>query len=371
MIVSLALATLLSLQDGDLVKKFLDGSDDAAAELRKRGTEAAPAILQARASNRTHARWGRLEDLHYEIKVAAADEAGKELFKKWSATELKVDFEKGKLRDVVSFYRDFTGLDLMVDPAAEEGSITIRFDLQSGRRALDRLCAEAGVDYDVRYGILWVAAPERLWGAKALPRTNAWEKTAKADDEIVRKLRGTKITLESIGDGMSLALAVDFLRESGGLDFALERGLDDRIVSFTAHGVSLAHFLALITIPIGLDVEISDGIVIVFDPSRPKAKPLAWTTQKLEGEDAALAKRLRETKLTLDLRDDTWEDFAALLKESSDVPMRFEDGLGSRKVTLAVRDLTLENILSMVLQGSADVRIEKGALVVFDPAKRK
>src|SRR5258706_496809 len=86
---------------------------------------------------------------------------------------------------VLDCFRDVTKLDLFSDPGWEgtEPALTLIQKDVPFRKALDLLCAAAGVDYDVRYGVLLIAPATRLWSARegfrTTPLTDAERKSAR------------------------------------------------------------------------------------------------------------------------------------------------------------------------------------------------
>ena len=103
--------------------------------------------------------------------------------------------------------------------------------------------------------------------AGTLPLANAWrsQKIAKDDEAMVKKLATMKIDLNFV-DG-ELADVIAFLRDFSGMNFLVAKGVEGK-VSLQLKDSLLGHALELITLPVGLDVKIEGGVIIVFAPKK-------------------------------------------------------------------------------------------------------
>jgi hypothetical protein len=237
----------------------------------------------------------------------------------------------------------------------------------SVRQVLDRVCLDTGLDYDERHGVVWVGPPERMWRmgkADPLPEANEW--TSAKESKTGAKLANLQANLEFKDAPLSDVL--EYLRELTLLSIVLDRRSDPAILgrklSHAAKDISVEEHLALLTLPRGLDVRLEEDLIILFDRSRPP-KPFAWRSQKLEGADAALLKTLRDQKTDLHFREADLKVVTEFLRETLEIRIRTEDGLGARKISLAIRQATLLQILELLVPHGADLRIEKGEVVIF------
>jgi hypothetical protein len=103
--------------------------------------------------------------------------------------------------------------------------------------------------------------------AGTLPLAAAWrsQKVAKEDEAIAKKLATMKLDINFAE--AELADVVAFLRDFSGLNFLVAKGVEAK-VSLKLNDQPLGNALELMTLPVGLDVKIDGGVVVIFEPKR-------------------------------------------------------------------------------------------------------
>jgi hypothetical protein len=180
---------------------------------------------------------------------------------------MKVDFqfENTQLGDILSFFRDVSGLNFVLDPSLDPG-IVKEFKVQNMtlRSALDILCAVKGLDFDFRYKVVFLSTPMRIWSTDpkvGLPSANHWTKqtSAPGDAAVGDKLRAILFTIDMQNAPMS---------SISGIKFKAEPAIAGQPIRLKAGDLTLNHVLELLTLPLGWDARIDNGTVVIFDPKR-------------------------------------------------------------------------------------------------------
>ncbi len=370
---ALLLALTLFRQDSELVESYLEqGKEESAQALRKRGVAAIPALLAVRAKYRERAEYFRLL---WDLKKTAVSQDAGAISKILEGVKVDVHFEKAPIRDVLGYVRDFADLSIDADPqasAALETSISVARKGCLVRELLDEVALRSELDWDVRYGVVWFAKPERLWGGgktSPLPRVNGWVTQKDSDADLAAYLKKTKVSLHY--ESEALEHIVDFLRDFTGKNIVVDSKIDGRTkIRVAVKDISLADTLAILTIPHGWDVELTSGVICLVDPKK-KGVRLTFREQKLEGDDAKLAAKLKETKLSLNFTETSLQNVCEFLEAFLEIKIRIEAG-ADKPVTLRTKELSAWHTLSLLLSPQElDAKIERGTLVIFDPAKKK
>jgi hypothetical protein len=257
---------------------FQEGTPEEAKGARlallKSGRKALPALAAARPKLKGSARFQALQDLIWDIKVAASaqDPADLAIFRKLETMKIDLAFENTKLEDIVAFVRSFSGLNLVVDPTVEGGIVdTFSIKDSSLRTALEVLSSVKGLEFDLRYGVLFFATPMRLWSTDpgvGLPTANHWTKQtlAPGDVEASDKLRSIRITVDMQTSPLSAIAA--YLTEISALKFKVADAIPEGLMTLKVQDLVLPHALELLTLPYGCDVKIEGGAVVFFDPKK-------------------------------------------------------------------------------------------------------
>jgi hypothetical protein len=228
---------------------FQEGTPEEAKGARlallKSGRKALPALVAARPKLKGSARFQALQDL------------------------IDLAFENTRLEDIVAFVRSFSGLNLVVDPTIEGGIVdTFSIKDSSLRTALEVLSSVKGLEFDLRYGVLFFATPMRLWSTDpgvGLPTANHWTKQtlAPGDVEASDKLRVIRITIDM--QSSPLTAIAGYLTEISGLKFIVDAAIPEGQRSLKVQDLVLPRVLELLTLPYGSDVKIEGGTVVFFD----------------------------------------------------------------------------------------------------------
>jgi len=329
--------------NAELIQAFLDGKPDAEKMLRARGAAALPALADARLRKRDAKDYEKLLALHFDLKRATwgdrpdAQELGSKLEKK-----MDMGVAGAGLEDTLAFIRDFTQINLVVDPGSDSsggGSLTLRDS--SLRATLDSLTAPCELDYDFRYGVIWIARPDRLWAdpkpvAPPAPLTDAQKKAARAwvaklgsespdeRDEAARELR-------KLG---SAALPI------------VEEGAKSKDAEVAAQ---------------------CKGLVAALTP-RAVATPLpaanAWAAGELKGADKETADKLRSIRLTIDQQNSGLAGILDYLREISGLNFIVDAAVEApAKISLKTNDLLMSHAIELLsLPYGLDVKIVDGAV---------
>ena len=262
-------------QAPDPIVLLLEGDVQKAREaLLKQGRKAIPVLLAARPRFKGSPRLQALQDVIFDLKLAALkqDPEAVAVFGKLEATRIDLHFENTMVAEIVSFIRQFTRLNITLDPTLDGGTVD-RVDLKKAslRYSLEVICALKDLDFDYRYGGIFITTRMRLWSqdpAVGLPTANAWEAQilAGADAAVAAKLRLLKISMEM--ENMPLSALAEYVTEISGIPVKPSAEISAATVVFRASDTSLVHALQLLTLPNGWDVRIADGAVQIVPRRR-------------------------------------------------------------------------------------------------------
>lgn len=254
----------------DLVSRFLDGtpeeSERAREELLRRGPLALGSLAEARRKRPDAERADALSALIFELKTREAGERGGELFRKLDRTRITVDMRRAPLSAVLDYLRQISELSIQIEDSQE--AVDLQLTDAPLRQALDHLGRLTKLDYAYRWGGLYLAAPEKLWGPAALPLANRWRTQVHgaASQASARSLETMKADLAF--ESTAAADVISFLREFSSLNVLLEKADALPALSFKMKDAPLGHVLERITLPYGYDVRIEEGAVVLYPRNR-------------------------------------------------------------------------------------------------------
>ncbi|RPH48866.1 MAG: hypothetical protein EHM91_03735 [Planctomycetota bacterium] len=132
------------------------------------------------------------------------------------------------------------------------------------KTVLEVLCVLEDLDFDVRYGVVFLSTPMRLWStdpAVGLAAPNQWETQILAGEDatIGPKLRSIRVTLDM--QDVPLGSMLGYINEISGIKFTADATLSDRRISMKASDLPLALMLKLLSLQNGGDVRIAAGAV--------------------------------------------------------------------------------------------------------------
>ena len=263
----------------DPVVLLLEGAPEDVAKAReailKQGKKAIPMLVAARPKFKGSARLQGLQDLIFDLKRAAVqqDPEAAAAFRKLEESRIDLGFETMPFEQILVFMRDVAGVQVVLDPTIFPG-IVDTFHLQNAtvRTSLEVLCAVKDLDFDYRYGEVFVSTPMRLWStdpAVALPGPHPWETQILAgeDAKVAAKLRSVRITMEM--QNTPLSTVIGYLSEISGVRFTPDATVAAELISFkTENTLRLGTVLRLMTLSNGWDVRIADGAVHIVPRRR-------------------------------------------------------------------------------------------------------
>lgn len=257
----------------DPVSALLEGNPDqvrqASETLRRAGRKSLPGLLAARPRFKGSARLQSLQDLIFAIKQdGAADDPEKAAIFKRLEAKGTIKGEGLSLDTFLGWIRTSSKANVHLDPKVEGGTVDV-LDLRdsSFRSLLDVLCAIKDLDYDVRYGVVFVSTPLRLWSTDpqvGLPEANAWRKQILAgkDLEVAGKLARVRVTVD-MENGAASFLA-EYLSEIFGFKVRLEGTLGENLVTVKVSDLPVCSLVELLTLPSEADARIENESVIFF-----------------------------------------------------------------------------------------------------------
>jgi hypothetical protein len=329
----------------DLIKKALDGDDDAIKALRSRGPGVLRPLSEARLKAGETKGSGAVADLVLELKQAFQPESA-ELFGKIEKIRITADFANADLPSVLDYLQEITGLNVALDPAVDPGAVTFMLNNVSVRRIGDVISLAAGVEFDVRFGVIYVSTPERLWGAMKEEKAPA----PLTDDQV------------KVAERLIRALSTESLEER-----------DKAVAELLKFGRAAIPVLEARTKDADKEIAARCKALIEQLSPRPTAGslPMAGTfrTQKLAKDDEALKAALERTKLDANFAGTKLSDIVAFIRDFSSLNILLDKSVDP-VLSLKVSGLSVSHILELVaLPRGLDVKIENGVTVIYEVKK--
>ena len=266
----------------ELVDAFLRGDDEAGRLLALRGRSVLPALLDARRRAEASGRAQPLHALIYAAKRAgqADDPASRKLHEALDSVRVTIDMQRAPLDSLRGYLAEVTGLNILLDDGLPEAvrmsSIDLTLQDLRMRDILDLACTVKDLDYDLRYGVVFISSPRRLWRGEGgaaegvLPLANRWasEPPSPQHEALVRKLR--TMTVDLSFTATRHADIRGFMQELAGINFVLdpsgEQAVRERAVTVSVKNLTLDRILELLTLPYGLDARLQNGAVVLVGP---------------------------------------------------------------------------------------------------------
>lgn len=344
----LACLMVLFLQDDGQIKALLEGSEsesrNARQELKDRGPQVLPALLMARPQARSKGKWDALHDLIHEIKWPPAEDPERnEILDRLARWPVTIALQDASTATLVGLLGGLSGINMCF--GVPEEAVKARRDFRKEdtplRRVLDEVLAADGLDYDVRYGVVFIGAPEQLWPAPPKPEpipplTEAQSKRARA---LVDRLGA-----EAIEEREEASL--ELVRMGRGVIGALEEGERSGQPERAAR---------------------CREIRLRLQP-RPATLPRVnhWRGQDLKGADLAVARKLYTARLNLNVHTARLEEVLDRIMIATGVIITAPDVNLEQTVDIHVREVRCANVVELLtLPRGLDARIEKGAVVLF------
>jgi hypothetical protein len=252
----------------DLVARFLDGtpeeSERARAALLEKGAGALAQVVEARRRRQDAARWDALSVLTFELKRREAGERGKAVFATLDQARITLDMENAPLTTVVDYLRELLVLDILAHPQDDIPATSLKLADMPARQSLDLLVRGAGQEYAFRWGRIYFAPAEKLWGPAALPLAGRWrsQEPGEASRATVRMLETTKVDIAF--ENSEFADVVGFLRDFSKLNIILENDFKAPSITLKVKGAPVGEVLELLTIPHGNDARLDEGAIVLY-----------------------------------------------------------------------------------------------------------
>ena len=257
----------------DPLRLFLEGSPDEAKSAReallKSGRKALPGLVAARPRLRTSLRFGEIQDLIWTLKIGGAQRTPDEaVIRKMENIKLDLAFENAGLNDILAYLRSLTDINYVLDPAVDPGPVeTLRVRNQSLRSGLETLCLVKDIDFDFRYGVVFLSRPMRLWSTEpgvGLPESNVWttQELDPAGWEVASRLPKNPVTLDI--QNSPLSAVAQYISEISGIPIQLPEALGETMVTLKVQNTPLVHLVELLTLPRGWDARIEGRSLVIF-----------------------------------------------------------------------------------------------------------
>lgn len=252
----------------DVVARFLEGtaeeSERAHRELLAQGPAALPRLVEARRKKPDAKRADALSGLIFELKRRESGDRGKAVYDKLEQIRITVDMQNAPLTAISDYLAEITELPLSLDPALRVADVDLKVADTPGRHTLDLLSRLSNAEWGFRWGRLYLAPADRLWGPAALPLANRWraQEVGAAGQAAVRALLTMKVDLAF--EDTAVADILSFLRDFSKLNIVPEKIGEPEPITFKAKGAPLGEVLEVITLPQGLDARLQEGTIVVY-----------------------------------------------------------------------------------------------------------
>ncbi|HLY73148.1 MAG TPA: hypothetical protein VKU80_03445 [Planctomycetota bacterium] len=252
---------------------ILEGSPDEAKGAReallKSGRKALPGLVAARPRLRTSLRFGEIQDLIWTLKIGGVqgtpDEA---VVRKMEHVKIDLAFENVGVNDILAYLRDLSDINYVLDPTVDPGPVErLRGKNQSLRSTLETLCLVKDIDFDFRYGVVFLSRPMRLWSTEpgvGMPESNVWRTQAldPAGLEVAGRLPKNPITLDVQNCPMSAV--AQYISTLSGVPIELPEALGETMVTLKVQTIHLVRLVELLTLPRGWDARIEGRSLVFF-----------------------------------------------------------------------------------------------------------
>jgi hypothetical protein len=342
----MTLLLLLLLQDDSIEKlaKGVAAKDEASKKkLVAMGSRAIRPLLAER-SKFADAELARVEEFITELKKSSdpvADHAA--IYEKLSTIRLTVDLQTTPLQEGLGFLNELSAVPFVIDPALRaklaDRAITCKLADVPLWVALDAFSRSLDAEWAVRYGVVVISTPERLWAEASKPAKKLTEKEEAAVASLLKKLGADSLDerdkasagLREIGPSAKDLVATAAEREK---DAEVVARCKDLLRAWSdANGAVLAERC-------GMDL------------------------QKLAGGDLKLAEKLRQTDVTIKVKDLGLDGALKLLLASHEVEVDASAARGVR-VDLELMNLSLYAALALATRSFGfDFAVKDGKIVI-------
>jgi hypothetical protein len=235
------------------------------------GLEACLALLAKLAG--PDVEWRKVAEGKYAI-ARKVPEWKAALLAKLDAVRVNLDFKDTPVEEVARFLAEFSGASVAIDPEClaemkpDERNLTLMAKEVSLRSALDLLTALKGLAWGPRWGVVFVAGPERM---KELPAALLPAPAAEAS-EAEGTLRGKLAKLLALDFAkLTLSEGLAFVAGQARMtirygDEAAEKYAQETPVSVALQNVTVEQALSLLLLPRGFRAEVTEGALVLTRP---------------------------------------------------------------------------------------------------------
>ena len=264
---SLMLVMLIQAQEPTLderIAAFAKGDAAARESLLKHGVGAIVALNKARDKAPE-----KIDALVFEIKKAAVypkDSKAPDVLD----VKIKLQMSNQSPADVIAYFREFTGANLICDrfDAADlkVATVDLATDDAPMRQALDQMCRLTGLDYGFFHNVIVIGKPERLWPAGKTaaafgPPAIERQHLTPDDDKTLDQLRRMKISLDF--QNANVKTLSEYIKEISSIPFEVDDPDNKPIPVYRVKDVSAIDATALATQICNLDFMLKEGKVVV------------------------------------------------------------------------------------------------------------
>ncbi len=260
------------------IDAFLNGKEEESARARQRlverSADALGALVDARFNRPPSIRPDALAALILELKEKRAGERGAAIFASIKKARITADMQNAPLSAVADYIREISAVTLYIDPALKPDEFVINLKVADLplHRAFDLLGFATPIEYDVRYGVLFLGTPERLFGtpkaAATLPSAAHFRRQELDDAGKATLKKLDSLSTDLAFEGTVLSDLVFFLRDFSGLNILTQDGIGNEPVTIRTKNLPLGSVLELLALPRGLDVRIEGGALLLFKPKK-------------------------------------------------------------------------------------------------------
>jgi hypothetical protein len=262
-----------------LVAQFRDGTDKESARARELLVDSAgsalPVLVESRISHPATLRPDAFSALLLELKQKVAGPAAAPIFSRLKEARLTIDMKNVPLTEVLAYMADVSGLNLHADPDLEASKIAVTLKVGDTplTQLFDLLSMLYTLEYDVRFGVVFVGKPHRLFDLPShrnspkrstIPNPSHWRKQelSKGGEAILKKLDQLKVDLSF--NNTPLPDVIAFVRDFSEVNLILQGDYSAENVTITVKDRTAASVLELLLLPRGLDLRIEGNAVLIY-----------------------------------------------------------------------------------------------------------
>jgi hypothetical protein len=260
-----------------LIARFLEGTEKDSAQARElllaSASAALPALVEIRLERPDVLRPDALSTLILDLKRKLAGPAADPIFKRLMEARLEVEAKNMPMADVLEFVAKTAQVGVHLDPQDENILLSLKVKDATALQGLDLFRLLHRREFDVRFGILLVGQPDRLFdlpswrqapNRSVIPTQGHWrrQELTPAGADLLKKLDRMAVDLEFTNT--SFADVIAFIRDFSETNLILQPDSSDLKTTVKVKGLPVASVLELLFLPRGRDLKIEGNTVIIF-----------------------------------------------------------------------------------------------------------